>query len=302
MISIVVPVYNESENLDELNKRLNNIMKSNSFSYEIIYVNDGSTDNSKNILSEFSSKNKNIKTINFFRNFGQHAAVIAGFKKATGDYVVTLDADLQNPPEEIPKLILEIEKGYDMVCGVRKNRKDSFLRKFLSKIMNRIISRLVKNNLSDFGCMLRVYKISLVRIIAKYGEKSVYVPSFAAWLTNNIKEVDVDHHHRLRGKSKYNLLILFNQAFDLITSYTILPLQIIFITGFFVFFSGLFLFTYLMFYRFVIGSPSSLTSFVAILILVSGIIMLSIGVLSEYLIRIHRESKKFPLYLSNDDD
>ena len=150
--------------------------------------------------------------------------------------------------------------------------------------------------------MLRVYKISLVRIIAKYGEKSVYVPSFAAWLTNIIKEVDVDHHHRLRGKSKYNLLILFNKAFDLITSYTILPLQIIFITGFFVFFSGLFLFTYLMFYRFVIGSPSSLTSFVAILILASGIIMLSIGVLSEYLIRIHRESKKFPLYLSNDDD
>ena len=297
MLSIIVPVFNEEDNILELYSRIKLTLEKSKITNEIIFVDDGSKDKSLDIINDLSKKNKEVKYISFYRNFGQHAAVIAGFKEAIGKYVLTLDADLQNPPEEIPKLIKEIEKGYDVVGGYRKNRKDSFIRKTLSFIMNKVISRLTGVKLKDYGCMMRVYKISLIKQIIIYGEKSVYIPSFAAWLTNNIKEIDVKHDYRKKGKTKYSLIKLLSQAFDLITTYTLIPLQIIFLIGVFVFFIGIALFIYLMMYRFFYGTPSSLTSFIAILILLSGLIVLSIGIISEYLIRIYRETRKFPFYI-----
>ena len=302
MYSIIVPVYNEDQNINILNERLEKTLNLINIDYEIIYINDGSTDNSEIKIKQVMLKNSNIKLINFLTNFGQHSAIIAGLKIAKGDYMITLDADLQNPPEEIPKLIKEVENNYDMICGVRKYRKDSFFRKFFSKIMNKVISKLVKCNLKDFGCMMRVYKRSLVNEIVTYGDKSVYIPAFAAFLTKNIKEVNIEHNSRNSGLSNYNFSKLLNQSFDLIVTYTLFPIQLIFKTGAFIFIIGCLLFVYLLYHRFIVGSPSSLTTFIAILILLSGIIMLSIGIVSEYLIRIYRESKKFPSYIIRKDD
>lgn len=302
MISIVVPVFNEEENLEELNKRLLSVCNSLPINFEIIYVDDGSTDKSLDIVKNFCNLNDFIHFISFYRNFGQHAAVMAGFKYARGDLIMTLDADLQNPPEEIIKLIDKMKDGYDIVAGKRINRKDSFLRKIPSYFMNRIISSLTGVKLSDYGCMMRVYKRDIISNLLEYGEKSLYIPAFTSWLSNHSTEIPIKHDTRYAGKSKYTLFTLLRQAFDLITAYTLVPIQLIGMTGIIFFIIGLFLFMYLMYYRLFIGSPSSLTSFIAILILLSGVILFSIGVISEYLVRIHKEVRKMPLYILKESD
>ena len=270
MISIIIPVYNEQKNLEELNNRLLSVCSSLNKKFEIIYVDDGSTDSSLEKIKNFSKINSNIFYIEFFRNFGQHAAVMAGFSNAKGEIVITLDADLQNPPEEIKKLLDEIDKGYDIVAGRRMHRKDSILRRFLSYYMNKIISFMTGVKLNDYGCMMRAYRRNIIDKLLEFGEKSVYIPAFTSWLSKNTVEIPIKHDARIAGKTKYSLLKLLNQAFDLITAYTLIPIKIISLLGISLFFIGTFLFFYLMYYRFFVGTPSSLTSFIAILILLSG--------------------------------
>lgn len=297
MISIIAPVYNEEENLTEFNQRIVSVLKSMDKKYEVIYVDDGSKDKSLGIIKEFKDKFDFVHYISLQRNFGQHAAIMAGLKLAEGDIIITIDTDLQNPPEEIPKLIEEINKGFDVISTKRIDRKDNILRKLPSNLMNKIISQLTGVKLNDYGCMMRAYTKKIVNLLLEYGEKSVYIPAFTSWLTNNIKEIEIKHEPRVKGKTKYSFLKLLNQAFDLITAYTLFPIQVISIIGLLLFIGGIFLFCYLMYFRIFIGSPSSLTSFVAILIFLSGTILLSLGIISEYLVRMYKEVKKTPFYI-----
>ena len=302
MISIVIPVFNEEKNLEELNNRLLVTCDSLDKEFEIIYVDDGSSDNSLDIIKEFCTSHEFIHYISFYRNFGQHAAVMAGFKHSAGDIIMTLDADLQNPPEEIPKLVDKMKDGHDIVAGRRINRKDSLLRKIPSYFMNKIISLLTGVTLNDYGCMMRVYKRDIINTLLLYGEKSLYIPAFTSWLSKDSIEIPIKHEPRFAGKTKYSLLTLLRQSFDLITAFTLLPIQIIGLTGLIFFIVGNFLFLFLMYFRLFVGTPSSLTSFIAILVLLSGIILLSIGVISEYLVRLYKEVRKMPLYIMKDSD
>ena len=296
-VSLVIPVYNEEGNLEELNKRILDVFHTIDIDYEIIYVDDGSIDKSLSIINKLSDQNEFIRFISFFRNFGQHASVMAGFKNAEGDIVITLDSDLQNPPEAIPEFLNAIEKGYDIVAGRRVKRKDYWIRTILSFIMNKIISLLIGSKLHDHGCMMRAYRRPIVEQVLKYGEKSVYIPAFASWLTSNTIEIPIKHYVRKGGKTRYSFFKLLGQAFDLITAYTLIPIQIISLVGVTLSLLGVILFGYLMYYRLFFGSPSSLTTFIAFLVLLSGITLFSLGVISEYIARLYREVRKTPLYI-----
>ena len=296
-ISVVVPVFNEGKSIGELYQRLIATLVGTGRPYELILVDDGSRDGCPALLKEMAGKDRNVKVITFCRNFGQHAAVMAGFKAAKGEVVVTRDADLQNPPEEIPRLLEKVKEGYDVVAGRRMGRKDSLLRRLTSNAMNIIISRLTGVKLNDYGCMLRAYKRNIVDYMVQYGEKSVYIPAFASWLAARVAEVPVNHDARKYGKSKYSLLRFLRQAFDLVTAYTLLPIQLISIVGAAFAFVGFILACYLMSFRIFFGTTSALTTFISALLLFSGVILLSLGIVSEYLARIYIETRRLPLYI-----
>lgn len=296
LVSVVIPVFNEEENLQELYKRLNATLGINE-SYEIIFVDDGSNDKSPHILEELRKRDNHIKVVSFCRNFGQHAAVMAGFREAKGEIIVTLDADLQNPPQEIPKFIAKIKEGFDVVSGRRLNRKDNFCRRIASLLMNNIISRLTGVKLNDYGCMLRAYKRQIIDYLLKYGEKSVYIPAFASWLTVNVIEIPVAHNPRKYGKSKYSFLKFLRQAFDLITAYTLLPIHLISIVGFIFSIIGILLACYLISFRIFFGTTSTMTTFISALLFFSGVIIFFIGIISEYMVRIYIEIRKSPIYI-----
>lgn len=212
--SAVIPIYNESENIRLLYERLSFIMSTLNGDYEIILINDGSTDTSEAILKEIAEKDKHIVLINFKKNFGQHPAVVAGLLKAEGEYIITLDADLQNPPEEIPRIIAELDKGYDEVSGKRKRRKDSILRKIPSFFVNLIISLKTGVWLEDYGSMLRVFKKGTAKkLAALFLEKQSYITMLIPKVSKNIREIEVLHDERLSGESKYNMLKLLDAFF-----------------------------------------------------------------------------------------
>lgn len=300
-VSLVIPVYNEEESLGELYQELNRVLAEINKIYEIIFVDDGSNDKSLNVLKELKKKDEHVKIIAFFRNFGQHAAVMAGFRYAKGEIVVTLDADLQNPPQEIPNLIKKIEEGYDVAGGKRLRRKDVFLRRLSSLIMNIIISKLTGVKLNDYGCMLRAYNKKIIMCLLQYGEKSVYIPAFASWLSSNVIEVSVEHYPRKHGKSKYSLLKFLRQAFDLITAYTLFPIQLISIVGVIFSILGILLACYLMSFRIFFGTASTLTTFISALLFFSGVIIFFMGIISEYLVRMYIETRKNPLYIIKEE-
>lgn len=295
--SVVVPVFNEAPSLNELYERIVRALDPISAEFEIIFVDDGSRDDGPEILLALAQKDVRVKLISFCRNFGQHAAVMAGFKHAKGEVIVTLDADLQNPPEEIPLLIEKINEGFDAVAGNRVNRKDRMARRILSRLMNLLISRLTEVKLNDYGCMLRAYRRNVIDYLLAYGEKSVYIPAFTSWLIGRVAEVDVRHDERKYGSSKYSMLRFLRQAFDLVTAYTLVPIQLISIIGAFFALVGFFLACYLMSFRLFFGTPSPFTTFISALLFFSGLIIFSMGIISEYLVRIHIETRKLPLYI-----
>lgn len=296
-ISVVIPVFNEESSLEELYNNLSDCLKGIGKAYEIIFVDDGSRDGSLAALDGFKKRDASVEVISFCRNFGQHAAVMAGFKAAKGGIVVTLDADLQNPPAEIPKLVKKIEEGYDVVAGRREIRRDTLSRRISSRAMNMIISKLTGVKLNDYGCMLRAYKRNIIDYLLVYGEKSVYIPAFTSWIAAKAIEVPVSHNPRKYGKSKYSTLKFLRQAFDLITAYTLLPIQLISITGAVFAVIGVFLACYLMSFRLFFGTTSPLTTFISALLFFCGMIMLALGIVSEYLARIYIETRKTPLYI-----
>src|SRR4051794_16019916 len=225
-LSIVIPVYNEEENLPELLDRLEKTLAAMGRTYEVVLVNDGSRDGSIVLLQEASARDPHLVVVDFNRNYGQHAAVFAGFEVCRGEIVVTLDADLQNPPEEIPKLVAKMEEGYDVVGSVRVHRQDPLLRRVASRIINRMTAIATGVQLSDYGCMLRAYSRPVVKILASSQEISTFIPVLADLFAGRVTEVPVAHDERHHGASKYGFLKLVRLQFDLMTSFSVLPLRV----------------------------------------------------------------------------
>ena len=298
LVSVLVPLLNEEESLPELNERLHRALQGMGKPYEIIYINDGSTDSSQELIESFRRDDSRVKVIEFNRNYGQHMALFAGFERAQGDIVVTIDADLQNPPEEIPRLVSTIEKGYDLVGTYRKMRRDSIFRKIPSFIVNKITSRLVGVKLRDYGCMLRAYRRDIVSSINMCQESSSFIPALANTFAKRIAEIEVGHEERKKGVSKYSLFRLLRLNFDLMTGFSLLPIQWIGMLGMIIAAFGLAFAIFLLVRRFVVGPESEgVFTLFAILFFFMGIQILTLGIIGEYIGRIYQEVRKRPRYV-----
>lgn len=217
MLSVVVPLYNEEESLEELHRRLTSALTPLSQSFELIFVDDGSTDNSFAVLRDLHRKDRRVKAMRFRKNFGKSSALSAGFSEAKGELIITLDADLQDLPEEIPALIKKVEEGYDLVSGWKVQRKDPLVRKIASRVFNRITSFYTGVKIHDFNCGLKCYRREVIDELDLYGELHRYIPAIANWRGFKVGEVAVDHHHRKHGTSKFGSERYMRGLFDLLT-------------------------------------------------------------------------------------
>jgi len=299
-LSIVIPVFNEEENLPELLERLQKALAEVGKPYEVILVNDGSRDRSLAILMEASSKDPHLTIIDFNRNYGQHAAVFAGFEAARGEIIVTLDADLQNPPEEIVKLVRKMEEGYDVVGSVRQKRKDPLFRRIASRLINRVTSWVTGVQLHDYGCMLRAYRSEVVKTLCSSKEISTFIPVLADLFAGRITEVPVQHAERARGESKYSFIKLIRLQFDLITSFSLLPLRGTMVAGFITAVLSFAAAVVLVAGRFILGpewAVSGVFTVFSALFFFMGVMLFSIGLLGEYVGRIYMEVRKRPRFV-----
>ncbi|MEN6468613.1 MAG: glycosyltransferase [Smithella sp.] len=299
-ISVVIPVYNEEANLEVLMSRLMPVMKNLEKSFEIILIDDGSRDHSLALLKEFAS-NPFVRVVELTRNYGQHAAIMAGFSIVRGDIVVTMDADLQNPPEEIPNLISVMEKGnYDVVGTIRKGRKDSFLRIFPSKIVNMVARKITRVSMRDWGCMLRAYSRPVVERMIACHEQATFIPALATVFAKRVTEIEVAHEERFGGKSNYPLRKLINLQFDLVASFSDLPMKLIMYGGIFMSLLGVCFGVVLAIARLVYGASwaaQGIFTLFAILFVFVGLQFFALGVIGEYIGRIYREVRKRPEYV-----
>jgi undecaprenyl-phosphate 4-deoxy-4-formamido-L-arabinose transferase len=298
-VSIVIPVYNEQENLDALYTRLIDVMEKIGKPFEILFTNDGSRDRSGTMLKEFHSRRPNeVRVIDFNGNFGQHMAIMAAFERVRGDVVVTLDADLQNPPEEIPKLLSAIEAGHDVVGGYRKNRKDTFFRKYASKLINSIRAKITNIRMKDQGCMLRAYRRNIVESIVASGETSTFIPALAYSFAASPVEVEVEHAARTAGASKYRIYDLIRLNFDLMTGFSVVPLQIFTLFGMIVSCLSILFVIYLFIRRLMIGPEAEgLFTLFAILYFLVGVGIMGLGIIGEYIGRIYKEVRRRPRFI-----
>jgi len=226
-LSVVIPVFNEEPNLPVLFARLYPVLDQLALSYEIIFTNDGSSDRSSALLAaQYAARPKETRVIEFNANYGQHMAIMAAFERVRGEVIVTLDADLQNPPEEIPALLKKIDVGFDYVGGFRLNRQDSFFRTYVSKLVNFVRKKTTSIEMTDQGCMLRAYRRTVVDAIVRSGAINTFIPALAYSFSNNPGEVGVKHEERHAGISNYSLYGLVRLNFDLITAFSLAPLQL----------------------------------------------------------------------------
>lgn len=298
-ISVIIPVFNEEENLRELGERLMRTLSGMDRSFEIILVDDGSSDRSWEILTELHDKYpENLRALQFNRNFGQHQAIFAGFQAARGQVMITLDADLQNPPEEIPRLVAKIEEGYDTVGGWRENRQDSLFRKLPSHLVNVVMSKVTGVKLRDYGCMLRAYRREVIDSINQCHESSSFIPALANLFSRRVAEISVGHAERERGQSKYGLIKLLRLNFDLVTGFSNLPIHAVGFTGVAIAFLGL-LFGFLLFLRRLFVGPEveGVFTLFAILFVFVGLNTLGLALIGEYVGRIYREVRGRPRYV-----
>ena len=298
-ISVVIPVYNEEDNLRELGERLIRTLTGLGRTFEIICVDDGSSDRSWQVLSELNERYPGaIRALQFNRNFGQHQAIFAGFQAARGQIMVTLDADLQNPPEEIPRLVAKLEEGYDTVGGWRENRQDSFFRKFPSMLVNYVMSRVTGVKLRDYGCMLRAYRREVVDSINRCQETSTFIPALANLFSRRVAEIPVGHAERERGQSKYSLIKLLRLNVDLMTGFSNLPIHLVGVMGVAIAVLGL-LFGFLLFIRRIFVGPEveGVFTLFAILFVFVGLNTLGLALIGEYVGRIYREVRGRPRYV-----
>ncbi len=290
-ISIVIPVYNEEKNLPLLFERLTAVVDKLGRPAEIVLTDDGSKDNSLALMKSFVEKRPDImRVVEFDRNYGQHMAVMAGFETARGDIIVTLDADLQNPPEEIPKLIAEMDAGHDVVGSYRRDRQDSVFRTLPSRIINLIRERITGIKMRDQGCMLRAYRRNIVRMIVESGETSTFIPALAQFYAERPSEVEVEHAARHAGTSNYNLYKLIRLNFDLMTGFSLVPLQVFTMVGMAVSAASLLLVIYMFLRRIVLGPEvEGIFTLFAILFFLLGVVITGLGIVGEYVGRIYQQ-------------
>jgi undecaprenyl-phosphate 4-deoxy-4-formamido-L-arabinose transferase len=297
-LSVVVPIFNEQENVTLLHQRLSAALQALGKSYEIIYVDDGSRDESLELLKDIAAQDAHVKVVELTRNYGQHAAILAGFEQTQGEIVVTLDADLQNPPEEIGKLIAAMEEGHDVVGSVRVDRQDAFARKLPSRMINRIIARSTGVQLTDYGCMLRAYRRAVVDNVCRYGETATFIPALANLFAHSVTEVPVEHAERAAGKSKYNWKRLIALAFDLMTGFSLFPIQMVSFMGGLISALGIGFGVFLFIRRLVVGPEAEgVFTLFAILFVFVGLQILALGLIGEYIGRIYFEVRRRPRYL-----
>ena len=303
-VSVVVPFLNESPNLEPLCEELKQSLDAMAKSYEVIFVDDGSTDDGVDILEAFSKKMPQIRVVSFRRNFGQTAAMVAGLDYAQGDIVVTLDADRQNDPADIPALVTKIEEGYDMVCGWRHDRQDTYIsRKLPSMLANKLISNITDVNLHDYGCTLKAMTKELAKRVTLYGEMHRFIPAVASGVGAKIAEVKVNHRARTAGESKYGISRTFRVILDLITVKFLLryhsrPLHFFGMPGLFLGGVGGLILSYLVFIRLfldvAIGDrPLLLFGF---MLLIIGLQFILFGLIGEMQTRTYFESQDKPIY------
>ncbi|MEP6800587.1 MAG: glycosyltransferase [Acidobacteriota bacterium] len=297
-VSIVVPVYNEQANLDEFFRRTLSVMDGLAGPYEVLLVDDGSRDRSLEILKVWAARRPDVvRVLELSRNFGQHPAILAGFRDVTGDVIVTLDADLQNPPEEIPKLLSKVEEGYDVVGGVRVSRQDSFPRRFASLVVNRVTVAITRMRLTDFGCMLRAYSRDVVDEINRTEEAATFIPALGQSFARNPTEIEVAHAPRTGGESAYSLYRLIRLNFDLMTGFSSVPLQLFGILGTFVALGGIAFGIFLFARRLIVGAEvEGVFTLFAILFTLLGIAMAGLGIVGEYVGRIYEQVRGRPRF------
>lgn len=303
-VSVVIPVYNEEESLPTLYQEIHTVLETNYPAHEIIFINDGSSDRSLTVLEELHRQDERVKVINFRRNFGQSSAISAGFDYCSGDFVVTLDADLQNDPADIPLVIRTIQEGYDIVNGWRKDRKDKlFSRRIPSIIGNKLISFISKVKLHDYGCTLRGFRLEVVKNLNLYGEMHRYIPAIASKFGIRSIELPVNHRHRKYGVSKYGIGRTFRVVLDLISikyllSFSHRPLQVFGGFGFFMITGGFLSGAYLSYIKFFLheGISGRPLLFLTLLLFFLGFQMITLGLLAEMLAKIYHEGLNKTVY------
>jgi undecaprenyl-phosphate 4-deoxy-4-formamido-L-arabinose transferase len=298
-LSVVIPVYNEEAVLPTLFARLYPALDALKISYEIVFVNDGSKDRSLSLLrQQFSLRSKETRVVMFHANFGQHSAVMAGLAYARGQYVVTLDADLQNPPEEIGKLVDMLDQGHDYVGTIRQQRQDSLWRRSFSKAINKIREWITPVRITDQGCMMRGYAHSVVTALNQTREVNTFIPALASLYAVNPIEVPIGHEERFAGRSKYSMYSLIRLNFDLITGFSVVPLQLFSMTGMLVALLSALLFVVLLVRRIFVGSEAEgLFTLFSLAFLLIGVALFGIGLLGEYVGRIYAQVRERPRYL-----
>ncbi len=298
-LSVVIPIYNEQAGLAALFARLYPALDALGVGYEIIFVNDGSRDNSVSILAEqFRQRPDVTRVVLFNGNYGQHMAILAGFEASRGEVMVTLDADLQNPPEEIGNLVAKIREGYDYVGSIRRKRQDSAWRTVASKMMNRLREKITNIKITDQGNMLRAYGRNVIDLINQCAEVNTFVPALAYCFARKPTEIVVEHEERSAGESKYSLYSLIRLNFDLVTGFSLIPLQMFSMLGMAMsFFSGA-LVLMLLIRRFLLGAEAEgVFTLFAIAFFFMGVILFGIGLLGEYVGRIFQQVRARPRYV-----
>jgi undecaprenyl-phosphate 4-deoxy-4-formamido-L-arabinose transferase len=298
-VSVVIPVYNEEAVLPALFARLYPALDALGRSYEVIFVNDGSRDRSAALLREqFERRPDTTRVILFNGNFGQHMAIMAAFEASRGECVVTLDADLQNPPEEIGKLLAQMDAGHDYVGSVRRQRQDSAFRRYASRLMNEVRERITSIRMTDQGCMLRAYSRPIVDAINSCREINTFIPALAYTFAQHPTEIEVAHAERAAGDSKYSLYSLIRLNFDLVTGFSVMPLQLFSFSGIVISLLSLAFVIYLAIRRLLVGPEAEgLFTLFGIAFFLIGITLFGIGLLGEYIGRIYEQVRQRPRYL-----
>src|SRR5271167_1430588 len=300
LVTIVVPVFNESANLASLWSRLKPVLDGLARPWESVFIDDGSRDESLSILCEIAAGEEGrVRVVELARNVGQHSAILAGFKQSRGEIVVTLDADLQNPPEEIPRLIAAIDEGNDVVGGWREERHDRLYRKYASRLHNRLTSMIVGVPMHDYGCMLRAYRRHIVDTVVDCDEKAASVPALANTFAKRVTEIRVAHDDRASGSSKYNLFGLAKLSLNLITGFSLIPIQILSMTGILISVPAVLFAFVLLGHRLIYGpqEEGALWTVSSVEFFLFGLIFLALGLIGEYVGRIYLEVRRRPTYI-----
>ncbi len=301
-LSVVIPVYNEEAGLPHLYARLYpalDALASRGISYEVVFVNDGSRDNTAAMLADQYRLRPDVTRVVLFNgNYGQHMAILAGFQATRGNIVVTLDADLQNPPEEIGALVDKMHEGYDYVGSIRRKRQDSAWRTYASKMMNSVREKITHIKITDQGNMLRAYGRNVIDLINQCNEVNTFVPALAYTFARKPTEILVEHEERAAGESKYSIYSLIRLNFDLMTGFSIMPLQIFSMLGMVLSVASGALVLLLLVRRFILGAEAEgLFTLFAIAFFMMGVILFGIGLLGEYVGRIYQQVRGRPRFV-----